>query len=130
MGCYLFQMFNPYHPIFISSQEFSRRDLINWRCHMVLLLGVKIWILIVQFNQNNYNYHIFCCNMFIFACLIIARSQCWLFPLKYPYWPSNIRIGPQISVFAPEFNFWYLRSGLKENVKSTRKDGEIVFQSN
>jgi hypothetical protein len=28
-----------------------------------------------------------------------------VFALKYPYWPSNIRIGPQTSVFAPEFNF-------------------------
>ena len=29
-----------------------------------------------------YIYHIFCCNMFIFACPIIARMQCWLFALK------------------------------------------------
>ena len=27
------------------------------------------------------DYHIFCCKMFIFACPIIARSQCWLFAL-------------------------------------------------
>jgi hypothetical protein len=50
------------------------------------------------------HYHIFCCNMLIFACPIIANSQCWLFAirantgkisvfaLKYPYLPSYIRI--------------------------------------
>jgi hypothetical protein len=32
-------------------------------------------------------YHIFCCNMLIFACPIIANSQCWLFALIYPYLP-------------------------------------------
>jgi hypothetical protein len=35
--------------------------------------------------------------MFVFACPIIAKSQYWLFALKYG---TNIRIGPQISVFA------------------------------
>ena len=56
--------------------------------------------------------------MFVFACPIIARSQCWLFALRANpgYLPSNIRIGPPTSVFAPEFNFRYLRSGLKENM--------------
>jgi hypothetical protein len=38
-------------------------------------------------------YHIFCCNMFVFACPIIGRSQCWLYSGqvrgKYPYSPSN-----------------------------------------
>ena len=58
--------------------------------------------------------------MFIFACPIIDKRQCWLFALranirigpqisvlalKYPYWPSNIRIDPQTFVFASEFNF-------------------------
>ena len=31
--------------------------------------------------------------MFVFACQVIARSQCWLFALR-----ENIRIGPQIFV--------------------------------
>jgi hypothetical protein len=36
--------------------------------------------------------------MFVFACPIIAKSQCWLCPQgKYR---ANIGIGPQISVFA------------------------------
>jgi hypothetical protein len=75
-------------------------------------------------------YHIFCCNMFVFACPIIARSQCWLFALA-----ANICICPQISVFAPEFNFRYLRSGLKDYVKvqgkMVHKDMlKIAFQSN
>jgi hypothetical protein len=56
-------------------------------------------------------YHIFCCNMFIFACSIIARSQRWsyalraniciylhtfcisVFALKYPYLPPNWTTG-------------------------------------
>jgi hypothetical protein len=29
--------------------------------------------------KYNIYYHIFCCNMLIFACPIIANSQCWLF---------------------------------------------------
>jgi len=33
--------------------------------------------------------------MFVFACPIIAKSKCWLFALR-----ANIRICPQISVFA------------------------------
>ena len=61
-------------------------------------------------------YHIFCCNMFVFACPIIARSQCWLFALR-----ANIRIGPRISVFVPEFNFRYLHSGLKENMSKYKE---------
>ena len=41
----------------------------------------------------NIRYHIFCCNTFVFACPIIAKSQCWLFDLRanfaleYPYLP-------------------------------------------
>jgi hypothetical protein len=52
-------------------------------------------------------YHIFCCNMFVFACPIIAKSQCWLFVLRtntgqiqisvcaliYPYLPPNSTSG-------------------------------------
>jgi hypothetical protein len=44
--------------------------------------------------------------MFVFACPIIAESQCWLFvlraniriSLKYPYLPSYILIGPRIQL--------------------------------
>ena len=44
-------------------------------------------------------YHIFCCNVFVFACPIIAKSQCWLFAaLKYPYLSSYIRICPRIQL--------------------------------
>jgi hypothetical protein len=40
-----------------------------------------------HFQQvNTIIYHIFGWNMFVFACPIID-SQCWLFALKYPYWP-------------------------------------------
>jgi hypothetical protein len=61
---------------------------------------------------------------------IIAGQICVL-ALKYPYLPSNIRICSHISVFAPEFNFWYLRSGLKVQEKMMHKDiHKIVFQSN
>ena len=41
--------------------------------------------------------------MFVFACPIIARNQSWLFALR-----------ANRSVFAPEFNFRYQRSGLKD----------------
>ena len=54
--------------------------------------------------------------MFVFTCTIIAISQCWLFALR-----ANIRISPQTSVFAPEFNFRYLRSGLKENMSKYKE---------
>jgi hypothetical protein len=72
-------------------------------------------------------YHIFCCNMFVFACSIIAKSQCWLFAIRgnYPYLPSHIRICPHMSVFARVFNFRYLHCGLKDYIlccQSTRKD--------
>jgi hypothetical protein len=45
--------------------------------------------------KSNNNYYIFCCNMLIFACPIIAKSQCWLFA-----YGANIHICPLISVFA------------------------------
>ena len=66
---------------------------------------LKIWERYLDIDH----YHIFCCNMYVFACPIIARSQCCLFALR-----ANIRICPQISVFTPEFNFQYLHSGLKD----------------
>ena len=88
-----------------------------------------IWV-----SVNIVNYHIFCCNMFVFACSIIANSQCWLFALpsgqirsKYPYLSSNIRICPHISVFAPEFNFRYLRNGLKEYMSMYNVKIDIVW---
>ena len=46
------------------------------------------------------NYHIFCCNNFVFACPIIARSQCCLFALRV-----NIRICPQIYVLALKHSY-------------------------
>jgi hypothetical protein len=48
-------------------------------------------------------------QMLIFACPIIANSQC-----PQGKYGENIRICPHISVFAPVFNFRYLRSGLKD----------------
>ena len=38
-------------------------------------------------GRNISYYHIFCCNMFVFACPIIAKSQCCVFALIYPYLP-------------------------------------------
>ena len=75
-------------------------------------------------------YHIFCCNMLIFACPIIAKSVLVICPLpsgqirgKYPYLPSYIRICPRIQL--P-----YLRSGIKVQGKMMHKDmHKIVFQS-
>jgi hypothetical protein len=50
---------------------------------------------------------IFCCNMFVFACPIVAESQCWLFALwvnmgKYSYFPVIV-----LSVIL-SFFFWSL----------------------
>ena len=67
--------------------------------------------------------------MFVFACQILARSQCLLLALRV-----NIRIGPQTSVLAPELNLRYLRSGLKENMSKYKERWcivhKIIFQSN
>ena len=47
---------------------------------------------------NFYVYHIFCCNMFVFACPIIARSQCWLFALwEVGKYGANMRMCPHIT---------------------------------
>ena len=85
----------------------------NYLNFIPIFWNVSIWL--------KYDfYHIFCCNMFVFACPIIARSQCWLFALR-----ANIRIYPQISIFAliypylpPNSTFRYLRSGLKVQGKN------------
>ena len=44
----------------------------------------------IKLNKKTYIhiYHIFCCNMLIFACPTIAKGQCWLFALIYPYLPT------------------------------------------
>jgi hypothetical protein len=82
-------------------------------------------------------YHIFCYNMFVFACPIIAKSQCWLFAfranivfaLKYPYLPSCIRICPLIQL--PVSAQWSQRLYVKVQGKMVHKDmHKIVFQSN
>ena len=65
--------------------------------------------------------------MFVFACPIIAKSQYWLFAQGKYGANTNIRVCPHISVFTPEFNFRYLRSGLKVHGKMMH---EVVFQSN
>jgi hypothetical protein len=56
------------------------------------------------------------CNMLIFACPIIAKSQCWLFALR-----SNIRICPQISVFSLIYPYLppYSTSGICAVVSTT-----------
>jgi len=62
--------------------------------------------------------------MFVFACPIIAKSQCWLFALR-----ANTG---QISVFAPRiqrpvFAQWSQKLYVKVQGKMMHK---IVFQSN
>ena len=65
--------------------------------------------------------------MIVFACSIIAKSQCWLFALRAN--TGQISVFAYISVFAPEFNFRYQRSGLKVEGKMMHKDlYKIVFQ--
>ena len=67
--------------------------------------------------------------MLIFACPIIANSQCWLFALPQGKYGENIRICPQISVFALIYPYLppYSTSGIcavvsKIICQSTRKD--------
>ena len=81
--------------------------------------------------------------MFVFACPIIAKSQCWLFALrtntgqisvfalKYRYLPSYIRICPLIQI--PVSVQWSQRLYDKVQGKMImmHKDmHKIVFQSN
>ena len=81
--------------------------------------------------------------MFVFACPIIAKSQCycWLFALrtntgqisvfalKYPYLPSYIRICPLIQL--PVSVQWSQRLYVKVQGKMMHRDmHKIVFQSN
>ena len=66
--------------------------------------------------------------MFVFACPIIARSQCWLFA-THPYLPSHIRICPRIQL--PVSAQWSRRLYVKVQGKMMHKDmHKIVFQSN
>ena len=75
-------------------------------------------------KYNNTCYHIFYCNMLIFACPIIANSQCWLFALR-----ANIRICPRIQL--PVSAQWSQRLYVKIQGKMMHKDmHKIVFQSN
>jgi hypothetical protein len=69
-------------------------------------------------------YHIFCCNMFVFAYPIIAKSQCWLFALR------AIRICPRIQLSS--YAQWSQRLFVKVQGKMMHdKDmHKIVFQSN
>ena len=62
---------------------------------VILINKHTFFIYFYFFSQSwlNMRYHIFCCNTFVFACPIIAKSQCWLFDLRanfsleYPYLP-------------------------------------------
>ena len=89
------------------------------------------------YPSNIVYYHIFCCNMFVSACPIIAKSQCWLFSLrantgqisifalKYPYLLSYIRICPLIQLHG------ICAVVSKYKRKMMHKDmHKIVFQSN
>ena len=67
--------------------------------------------------------------MFVFACPIIARSQCWLFALwqirnNYPYLPSHIRICPRIQL--PVSAQWFQRLYAKVQGKLVHKDMHTI----
>jgi hypothetical protein len=57
----------------------------------------SVGILLSRCGQFKSYYHTFCCNMFVFACPIIARRQCWLFALR------------AISVFALKISVFSLK---------------------
>ena len=100
----------------IFFQHFQHHSRENWQLVNTVFWKFTKWRVInlrrlterrattFQKQLINLLYHIFCCNMFVFACSIIAKSQCWLFALR-----ANIRICPHMSVFAPVFNFQYLQ---------------------
>ena len=120
-------LFTPYCSLF--SPYYSVHSILFYCLHIILFsilffpLHIILFIPYYSLFTLNYSiilclfhiiyYYIFCCNMFIFACPIIAKSQCWLFALrtntgqisvfalKYRYLPSYIGICPHISVFAP-----------------------------
>ena len=48
--------------------------------------------------------------------MLVICPQC-----EYLYLPSNIRICPQLSVFAPEFNFRYMCSGFKDYISKYKE---------
>jgi hypothetical protein len=129
------------------------------KMHNITYVKHSTWFLILVFINNMCEYfrlyrhqwldphevfnncHIFCCNMFVFACPIIAKCQCWLFALsgqisvfalfalKYPYLPSYIRICPRIQL--PVSAQWSQRLYVNVQGKMMHKDmHKIVFQSN
>ena len=73
----------------------------NIRQNCVIAFISNIITLLTNYCQiDNLHYHIFCCNMFVFACPIIAWSvgyflswQIFVFALKYPYLPPNLTSG-------------------------------------
>jgi hypothetical protein len=86
------QMYHKFRHIPISIlYVLLEMDFSGFTFHVILLWDIHSH----KTNQQHYTdiYHIFCCNMFVFACPIIARSQCWLFALKYPYFPPNSTSG-------------------------------------
>jgi hypothetical protein len=58
-----------------------------------IIVKILLYSCAIHIILNIYIYHIFCCNMFVFACPIIAKSQCWLFDLS---------MCPDMSVFVLE----------------------------
>ena len=107
----------------------------TWTLVFVYILFSTYWFcLFINLMCYIMLYHIFCCNMLIFACPIIAKSQCWLFVLgantgQISVFSINIRICPLISVFALIYPYLppYSTSGIcavvsKIICQSTRKD--------
>ena len=66
-------------------KDHSRRIIVGGSHDLNILIIKKS----VQCNKKLY--HIFCCNMFVFACSIIAKRQCWLFAIRGNL-PSYVRI--------------------------------------
>jgi hypothetical protein len=66
-------------------------------------------------GSNTFFNHIFCCNMLVFACPIIARGLCWLFALR-----KDIRICPRIQL--PVSAQWSQRLYVKVQGKMVHKD--------
>jgi hypothetical protein len=106
-------------------------------CTMTLETVWKIYPRRWHLNGNSYSKRLFHFKLdFIPICPSVPWTICYIltgqyFSLSHKY-GANIRICPHMSVFAPVFNFWYQRSGLKDIYFAIKVQGKmmhkIVFQ--
>jgi len=73
-----------------------------------------------------FTHYTFTINMLQYCCRIMLQMTIFRlleFFMSNNSWKSELVFCPQISVFAPEINFLYLRSGLEDCMSRYKKDG-------